>query len=68
MMMTKFEAAKKHIELREAFYEVKYNPIVRAYAHIRMYFVKEESIVGANKTLESYIKSVGTAAKLRETL
>lgn len=66
--MTKFQAQCKHIALREQFYEVKFNIFQRAYAHLRMHFVREDSIVGANRTLENYIKDVGTADNLREAI
>lgn len=66
--MTKFQSACKHIELREAFYEVKFNVFQRAYAHAFMFFHKQALIEGANEGLQSYIDRGYTAAQLRKEL
>jgi hypothetical protein len=64
--MTKLQHAQKHIVLREQWFEVKFNLFRRAYAHLHMMFVRKESIVGANNTLESYIQQYRTAQQLRQ--
>ena len=57
--MTKFESAKRHIELREIFFKKKYNIFQRMYAHSYMYFHDQELIEGANEGLEGLIRDHG---------
>lgn len=50
--MSKFQAMKKHIELREQQWGVKYTFIQRLRGYIEMgLFVSKESIVEANKNV-----------------
>lgn len=66
--MTKLQHAQKHISLREDWFEVRFNVFHKAYALLHMMFVREDSIVGANNTLELYIRDYGTAKNLRHQL
>lgn len=66
--MTKVEAIKEHIKLREIFWERKYNPVHYAYGFVRCLMHSQATIEGANKGLRQWIANYGTAAKLRERL
>ena len=66
--MTKVEAIKEHIKLREIFWERRYNPLHYAYGFIRCLMHSQETIEGANKGLKQWIADYGTASKLREQL
>lgn len=56
---SKVEAMKSHIELRERFFEVKYNLVQRAYAMFRMTFHSEALILSANDGLVDLLASHG---------
>lgn len=59
--MTKFESAKKHIDLREQFFQVKFNVFRRIYAHSFMFFYSQELIDRANEGLEYLIEQFGNS-------
>lgn len=63
---TRWEVQKQHIVWRETFYQVKFNPLQRAYAHFRMVFVDKDTIIGANCTLADYCDKYRTVDGLRE--
>jgi hypothetical protein len=64
----RMEVQKQHIRWREQFYGVKFNIFQRAYAHFRMFFVKKDTIIGANCTLATYVNDYGTVEGLREAI
>ena len=66
--MTKLQHAQKHIGLRETFFEVKFNLFRKAYAHAHMFFVRKDSIIDANKYLETAIKDYGTFKVFKEKI
>ncbi len=65
---SKVEAMKKHIELREQFWEIKYNMIQRAYGMFRMTFHSEETIRSANIGVSTWIADYGTAKVLKKAI
>jgi hypothetical protein len=65
--MTKVEAIKEHIALREQFWG-KYSAIKYAYGFVRCLFHKQSLIEGASQGLRKYIADYGTAAKLNAQL
>jgi hypothetical protein len=65
---SKIRAMKKHIELREAFFERKYNVIHRAYAMFRMTFHSEDLIRGANVGLNTWIADYGTFKEFKKAI
>lgn len=65
---SKTEAMKKHIELREQFWEIKYNVFQYAYGMFRMTFHSEETIRGANVGLNTMIADYGTAKALKAAI
>ena len=65
---TRWEVQKQHIVWREQFYGVKFNPVQRAYAHLRMSLVNKDTIIGANCTLATYVNDYGTVEGLREAI
>jgi hypothetical protein len=65
--MTKIEAIKEHIALREAFWG-KYSMVSYAYGFVRCLFHKQELIEGASAGLRIYIRDYGTAANLNKSL
>jgi len=62
--MTKVEAIKEHIKLREIFWERRYNPLHYAYGFVRCLMHSQATIEGANKGLRLWIAEHGTASKL----
>ena len=54
-----FESAKKHVALREQFFEIKYNvfQLISAYAH--MVFINKQLLDAANEGLQSLITEFG---------
>lgn len=66
-VMTKVEAIKEHIALREAFWG-KYSKMKYAYGFFRCLFHKQSLIEGASAGLREYIKDYGTAANLNKSL
>lgn len=65
--MTKVEAIKEHIALREVFWG-KYSMMKYAYGFVRCLFHKQSLIEGASEGLRHYIKVYGTAANLNKAL
>ena len=65
--MTKIEAIKEHISLREEFWG-KYSIVKYAYGFVRCLFHKQELIEDASVGLRTYIKEYGTAANLNKSL
>lgn len=57
--MTKIEAMKEHIALREQFFEMKFHMIGRYYGMFRMMFHKQELIEGASAGLRTLICEYG---------
>ena len=57
--MTKVEAMREHIELREQFFQVKFNRLQRAYAMTYMMFHKQALIESANRGLKHNIDVIG---------
>ena len=49
-------------------YKVKFNIFQRAYAHFRMFWVKKDTIIGANCTLATYVRDYKTVEGLREAI
>jgi hypothetical protein len=66
--MTKLQHAQKHITLREQWFETKFNIFIKAYAHAHMFFVRKDSIIDANKYLETAIKDYGTFKVFKEKI
>jgi hypothetical protein len=64
----RMEVQRQHIRWREQFYKVKFNIFQRAYAHFRMFWVKKDTIIGANCTLATYVRDFGTVDGLRESI
>jgi hypothetical protein len=65
---TRLEVQKQHIRWREQFYQVKFNIFQRAYAHFRMFWVKKDTIIGANCTLADHVDKYGTVDGFREAI
>lgn len=65
---SKIEAMKHHIELREKFWEIKYNVFQRAYAMFRMTFHSEQLIRSANVGVSTWIADYGTAKALKTAI
>lgn len=65
---TRWNVQKQHIVWRETFYQVKFNPLQRAYAHFRMFFANKDTIIGANCTLAQYVNDYKTVDGLREAI
>jgi hypothetical protein len=65
--MTKIEAIKEHIALREEFWG-KYSMVKYAYGFVRCLFHKQSLIEGASAGLRAYIRDYGTAANLNKSL
>ena len=66
--MTKVEAIKEHIKLREIFWERKYNPVHYAYGFVRCLLHSRATIEGTNKGLKQWIGEYGTARELNAKL
>lgn len=66
--MTKTQAIKQHIALREQFWERKYNPLHYAYGFVRCMMHSQETIERANKGLRQWIADYGTARQLNAKL
>lgn len=66
--MTKIQAMKLHIALREQFWQKKFNIFQYFYGMFRMCFHKQSLIESANRWLERRIKEFGTISKLREQI
>jgi hypothetical protein len=66
--MTKVEAMREHIALREQFFQIKFNPLQRAYAMAYMFFHKQELIESANRGLKHNIEVIGNIHNLRKEL
>ena len=66
--MTKVEAIKEHIKLREIFWERKYNPVHYAYGFVRCLMHSQETIEKANKGLRGWIAEHGNVSNLRAKL
>jgi uncharacterized protein YycO len=66
--MTKFQAQCEHIALREQFWEIKYNPLQRAYGHFRMFFHSQETIEAANKGVRKWIAQYGNFLALKSNI
>jgi len=66
--MTKVQAIKEHIVLREQFWERKYNPVHYAYGFVRCLMHSQKTIEDANKGLRQWIRDYGTASKLNAKL
>jgi hypothetical protein len=62
------EVQAQHIRWREQFYGVKFNVLQKAYAHFRMFFVKKDTIIGANCTLANYVDQYKTVDGFREAI
>lgn len=65
---SKTEAMKKHIELREAFFGIKYNVFQYAYGMFRMTFHKEELIRSANVGLNTMIADYGNSKAFKKAI
>lgn len=65
--MTKTQAIKQHIALREQFWG-KYSMIKYAYGFFRCMLHKQSLIEGASEGLKRYIADYGTAENLRNKL
>jgi 4-alpha-glucanotransferase len=65
---SKIRAMKKHIELREQFWEIKYNVFQRAYAMFRMTFHSEELIRKANVGVNTWIADYGTFKEFKKAI
>jgi hypothetical protein len=66
--MTKVEAIKEHIKLREIFWERKYNPVHYAYGFVRCMLHSQETIEGASKGIKQYIADFGSVTNLRKEI
>jgi hypothetical protein len=66
--MTKVQAIKEHIALREQFWERSYNPVHYAYGFVRCLMHSQATIEGANKGLRQWIRDYGTARELNAKL
>lgn len=66
--MTKVEAIKEHIKLREIFWERTYNPVHYAYGFVRCMLHSIQTIEGANKGLRQYIADYGNVTNLRKEI
>jgi hypothetical protein len=66
--MSKVEAIKEHIKLREQFWEISYNPLHYAYGFVRCLMYSQATIEIANKGLRQWIRDYGTATKLNAQL
>ena len=64
----RMEVQAQHIRWREQFYGVKFNILQKGYAHFRMFFVKKDTIIGANCTLADYCDKYKTVEGLREAI
>jgi hypothetical protein len=64
----RMEVQAQHIRWREQFYGVKFNVLQKAYAHFRMFFVKKDTIIGANCTLANYVDQYKTVDGFREAI
>lgn len=65
--MTKTQAIKQHIALREQFWG-KYSKIKYAYGFFRCMFHKQSLIESASEGLKRYIADYGTAANLNKLI
>lgn len=65
--MTKIQAIKEHIALREEFWG-KYSKVKYAYGFVRCLMHKQSLIEGASAGLRTYIAEYGTAANLNKML
>ena len=65
--MTKIEAIKEHIALREQFWK-PYSKLGYAYGFFRCMFHSQAVIESASRGLRQWIRDYGTAAKLNATL
>ena len=63
--MTKTQAIKQHIALREQFWEIKYNPLQYAYGFVRCMLHTQETIERANEGVRQWIADYGTAANVK---
>lgn len=63
--MTKIQAIKQHIALREQLWEIKYNPLQYAYGFVRCMLHTQETIERANKGVRQWIADYGTAANVK---
>jgi hypothetical protein len=66
--MTKVEAIAEHIQLREQFWEIKYNPLHYTYGFVRCLFHSQSTIESASKELRRWIRDYGTARELNAKL
>ena len=65
--MTKIEAIKEHIALRETFWG-EYSKVKYAYGFVRCMFHKQSLIESASAGIRTYIAEYGTAANLNKSL
>ena len=66
--MTKVEAIKEHIALREQFWERRYNTVHYAYGFVRCFLHSQKTIEDASRGLRQWIRDYGTARKLNANL
>ena len=64
----RMEVQRQHIRWREQFYQVKFNIFQRAYAHFRMFWVKKDTIIGANCVLADHVNKYKTVDGFREAI
>ena len=57
--MSKFQSAKKHVALRENFFQIKYNVFQLVWAHAHMVFINKQLLDAANEGLLSLIQEFG---------
>ena len=62
--MTKAQAIREHIALREQFWEFNYNPIHYAYGFFRCMLHSQAVIESANEGLRQLIADYGTVKKI----
>jgi len=66
--MTKIEAMREHLALREQFFQIKYTRFQRAYGMFCMTFMKQELIESASRGLRHNISVIGNVNNLRKEL
>ena len=66
--MTKVQAIKEHIALREQFWEIEYNPLQYAYGFVRCLMHSRATIEGANKGLRRWIADYGNVINMKKDL
>ena len=64
--MTKAEAMKEHIALREQFFQIKYTRLQLVYAKFCMTFIKQDLLESASRGLRANIERIGNVSNLRK--